>query len=66
MNYNNTKLQNAVDDLRYTVDLEFTGKSKSTLFVVRFCGDFVASSETLNGAILSAIFHKDERSTKLI
>jgi hypothetical protein len=62
----NTKLQKAVNDQRYTIELEFTGGSEKALHVTRFCGKFVGSSETLNGAILLAIFHQDERNLKLI
>jgi hypothetical protein len=62
----NTKLQKAVDDSRYTIALEFTGGSENALHVIRFCGNFVGSSETVNGAILLAIFHQDERNLKLI
>jgi hypothetical protein len=62
----NNKLQKAVNDQRYSIALEFTGGSENALHVIRFCDKFIGSSETVNGAILLAIFHQDERNLKLI
>lgn len=60
---NNTarqKLQKAVNDKRYTVSLEYTGLPQATI-VTRFCGEFIGQGQTVDQAILQAVFHQGER-----
>lgn len=59
------KLQKVVNDQRYTVTAEYTGK-QDPQHVLRFCGDFIATDPSLNEIILQAIFHQDERELKLL
>lgn len=60
---NNTatqKLQKTVNDARYTIALEYTGLPSATI-VVRFCGEFIGQGQTVDQAILQAVFHQGER-----
>jgi hypothetical protein len=52
-------------DQRYTVTQEFTGRDKPQ-WVVRFCGDWVASSASKSSAIVRAVGHHRERMGALI
>lgn len=68
-------MKNPTKDPRYTVGKEFTGDFKDRteqgfkrgqMFVARFCGDWIGSEPTENGAHLLCIFHQDERTTKIL
>ena len=62
MKNENKKLQKAVNDKRYTLSLEFTGKSDPQI-VSRFDGGFIGSHEKTDsmGAILLCCMHQGER-----
>lgn len=47
-------------DNRYTINKEYCGY-KTKRFVLRFCGDFITSSENKNLCYFSAIKHNKER-----
>jgi hypothetical protein len=47
-------------DRRYTVTKEFTGHAKPQ-WVVRFCGEWVASSPFYSSAVVRAVGHNAER-----
>jgi hypothetical protein len=65
MNMLNQRLQRTIQDRRYTIAKEFTGK-EDPQFVIRFCGSFVSADPTENEAILSAIIHQGERGLRLL
>lgn len=44
-------------DRRYTVDKEFCGHATAR-FVLRFCGEFVASSTSYASMVVRAVGHK--------
>lgn len=49
-------------DKRYTFSKEFTGAIDSKQrFVARFCGEFIADSLDLSGAVLKAHNHRHTR-----
>ena len=52
-------------DPRYTTSLEFCGAS-SPKHVVRFCGDFVASCDTIDEALLVESNHIAKRGSDLV
>jgi hypothetical protein len=54
------ELQKVIQDQRYTIALEFTGLPEKT-WVVRFCNNFIGQGQTVNKAILQAVFHQGER-----
>lgn len=47
-------------DKRYSINKEYCGY-KNKRFVLRFCGDFIASCENKNLAYFKAIKHSNER-----
>lgn len=50
--------QNGAPDRRYRIGHEFTGhESGKAQFVVRFCGEFVASSSFYSSAAARAVGH---------
>lgn len=54
-------------DSRYTITKEFTGHaSGKAVHVLRFAGEFIASSEFLSPMIIRAIGHKAEREGALV
>lgn len=59
------KLQKVINDQRYTVTAEYTGK-QDPQHVLRFDGKFISASSDLNDVIFSAIFHQDERELNLL
>ena len=59
------KLQKIIQDSRYTVNLEYCGYSQK-MYVSRFCGEFIKSDKTEKEAILTCIFHQDERTIKIL
>jgi hypothetical protein len=63
-NYN-AQLQKTIQDKRYSVALEFCGQSQAK-YVLRFCDNITKVCDTLNDAILEAIFHQDDRELKLL
>jgi hypothetical protein len=63
-NYN-AQLQKTIQDARYSVALEFCGQSQAK-YVLRFCDNITKVCDTLNDAILEAIFHQDDRELKLL
>lgn len=60
MNSATRKLQSTVNDKRYTIAIESTGLPQPTI-VVRFCGNFIGQGETVDKAILQAVFHQGAR-----
>lgn len=54
------ELQKVISDNRYTIALEHTGLPVAT-YVIRFCDNFIGQGQTLNDAIMQAIFHQGER-----
>ncbi len=60
-----SKLQKALQDERYSINLEYCGAPQK-MYVSRFCGEFISSDKTENGAIFSCIFHQDERTLNLL
>ena len=49
-------------DHRYTINKEYTGHpSAKPQFVIRFCGDWVGSSQFYNSAVVRAVGHSAER-----
>jgi len=49
-------------DKRYTITQEYTGHpSAKPQFVVRFCNDWVGSSQFYNSAVVRAVGHNAER-----
>lgn len=61
----NKRLQKVIEDPRYTIALEYTGKA-TPVYVIRFCGSFVSADSTEAKAVLSAIIHQDERTLKIL
>lgn len=66
MSYAQKKLQKVVQDNRYTVALEHTGKTINAQWVLRFCDKFIVADTELNNILLQAIFHSDERQLNLL
>ncbi len=60
MNILNRKLQKVLEDQRYTIALEQTGKPKPQ-YVIRFCDEWVGSADNVQDATLSAILHQGTR-----
>ena len=54
------ELQTCIEDNRYTIQRENTGLALPTR-VVRFCDNFIGQGETVDKAILQAVFHQGER-----
>ena len=61
----NTNLKKIIQDARYTINLEYSGYLQK-MYVSRFCGEFIKSDKTEKEAILTCIFHQDERTIKLL
>jgi hypothetical protein len=53
-------MKNSINDSRYQIGLEYCGKEKPG-FVVRFCGDFIGASGSIEGAESIAIDHAEKR-----
>lgn len=54
-------------DERYTVTLEYTGHiSMKPRYVLRFCGDFIGDSETMEGARILEVEHVALRGFDLV
>lgn len=49
-------MENSIGDSRYSIGLEFTGDDEQ-MFVLRFCGDWVAKFNTVKGAEVAAVTH---------
>ena len=60
-----SKLQKIIQDSRYSINLEYCGYSQKNV-VSRFCGKFIKSDKTEKDAILTCIFHQDERTIKIL
>lgn len=58
-------MKNPLNDPRYSVNKEWTGKEKQQ-YVARFEGDFIASSTSKSKAWLECIFHDSKRLNKPI
>jgi len=58
-------MSNPIKDKRYTVTKEYTGKP-APQFVVRFCGEFIASRSTYGAAVLAATNHRMIRDGALV
>ena len=58
-------LQKIIKDSRYSIDLEYCCCSQK-MYVSRFCGNFIKADKTKNDAILTCIFHQDERTLKIL
>lgn len=61
----NANFQKIIKDFRYSINLEYCGYSQK-MYVSRFCGDFIKSDKTEKEAILTCIFHQDERTIKIL
>ena len=60
-----SKLQKIIQDCQYSINLEYCGYSQK-MYVSRFCGEFIKSDKTEKDAILTCIFHQDERTIKIL
>lgn len=56
----NNDIMQIQQDKRYSINKEYCGY-KTKRFVLRFCGDFIASSENENLCYYLAIKHNKER-----
>ena len=61
----NANFQKIIKDCRYSINLEYCGYSQK-MYVSRFCGDFINADKTEKEAILTCIFHQDERTIKIL
>jgi len=58
---------NPISDLRYTITKEYTGDiSGKPVFVARFCGEWIGSSQFHSSALMKVIGHKAMREGALV
>jgi hypothetical protein len=58
---------NPIKDKRYTITNEFTGHiSGKPVFVARFCGEWIGSSQFYSSALMKVVGHKAMREGALV
>ncbi len=59
------KTEKYFENQGYSFNREFCGHPEKQI-VVRYLGEFVQSHDNMKDAILTAIFHEDERTNRLL